>query len=170
VLVSIVEIVVGPTYRNVNSLYRASLHFTPLVTRNVDNEGNKMVQRRRPFGVNVIAAMQILNGLTVAATIVLTDDFQMADLTLFEQIFTASFGVINIAVAVGLWLLKRWAWMFTMLWTGVNLAGGLVAYYQGEPNYFGMVFNIMIVFYLNQREVQYVFRPNFKTSTRSVNS
>ena len=125
------------------------------------------MRKQRPFGVNVIAAMQILNGLSVAATIALTDEFEIADLTLFEQAFTASFGLINVIVALGLWWLKRWAWMFTMIWTGINLAGGLVAYYQGDPNYFGMIFNIMIVFYLNQRDVQYVFRPHLNPALRS---
>lgn len=66
-------------------------------------------------------------------------------------------GFVNIFIAGGLWLMRRWAWVATMIWTGVSLAIGLITYYQGTPNYFSMIFNVLIVLYLNQREVQLAF-------------
>ena len=68
-----------------------------------------------------------------------------------------SLGFLNIIFAIGLWMMLRWAWVATMLWTGVNLALGLWDYGQGDPNYVSMLINVLIVFYLNLREVQEAF-------------
>jgi hypothetical protein len=44
-----------------------------------------------------------------------------------------------------------------MIWTGTALAGALALYFHGQPNYPLMVEHIVIVFYLNQRDVQHAF-------------
>jgi hypothetical protein len=44
-----------------------------------------------------------------------------------------------------------------MLWTGLSLALDLVSYARGEPAYTTMLVSVIIVFYLNQREVQDAF-------------
>lgn len=61
-------------------------------------------------------------------------------------------------VAVGMWLLQRPAWVATMLLVGALIVLELRWYARGTPRYPLMVLSVLIVFYLNQREVQTHFR------------
>jgi hypothetical protein len=45
-----------------------------------------------------------------------------------------------------------------MLWTGAELAICLVEYLHGSPDYWSMVAGIVVVFYLNQGDVQAAFQ------------
>jgi uncharacterized membrane protein (DUF2068 family) len=113
------------------------------------------VTMRRPAGIIIIGFLQLINGLLVGANVLLTDTID-PNLT---QMLTTSLGFLNVIFAIGLWMLWRWAWVATMLGTGFSLALGLLHYWQGDPNYAAMMVNILIVFYLNLREVQHVFEP-----------
>ena len=66
-------------------------------------------------------------------------------------------GGVGLIVSVGLWHLQRWAWVATMCWAGINMAQALWAYWIGEPQYAAMVLSVVIVLYLNQRDVQLAF-------------
>jgi hypothetical protein len=66
-------------------------------------------------------------------------------------------GGVGLIASVGLWRLQRWAWSATMLWAGINMAQALYAYYVGEPQYSAMALSVVIVLYLNQRDVQLAF-------------
>lgn len=57
-------------------------------------------------------------------------------------------------VAVGMWFLQRAAWVATMLLVGALILLELRWYVRGTPRYPLMVLSVLIVFYLNQREVQ----------------
>jgi uncharacterized membrane protein (DUF2068 family) len=65
-------------------------------------------------------------------------------------------GFLLLAV-LGLWILKRWGWILTMILTGLGLGFSIWSYFQGSPHYISMVLYLVIVFYLNQRDVQYPF-------------
>lgn len=77
----------------------------------------------------------------------------------FIIVLTVVLGILawHVAIIIGLWLLKRWAWFLVMMQLGLSLALCLWAYFQGVPLYVYMWLNTILVFYLNQREVQYVF-------------
>ena len=67
-------------------------------------------------------------------------------------------GVATVVAAVGLLRLKRWAWILAMLIVGVGLAQDVWSYFaQGEATYPSMFLEVLIVFYLNQRDVQRAF-------------
>ena len=66
-------------------------------------------------------------------------------------------GAISLTLAVGLWFLHRWAWTGVMLWHGVVLASGLLAYLHGEEPHAELAISVLVVFYLNQSEVQGAF-------------
>jgi hypothetical protein len=66
-------------------------------------------------------------------------------------------GGVGLIMSVGLWRLQRWAWVATMSWAGINMAQALWAYWIGEPQYAAMVLSVVIVLYLNQRDVQLAF-------------
>jgi hypothetical protein len=126
------------------------------------------MKRRRPFGVMVIA---ILQGLGALGTLSVVDDVIMFANRLGVDLLDAADGLwllpiplVGFAISIGLWFLKRWAWLATMLWVGVGMAFGLYAYVIGEPQYLTMLINIATVFYLNQREVQAAFRSRPATT------
>lgn len=123
-------------------------------------EAQTQPRRGRPFGVTVIAVIQVLSA--AAYCIVVLDD--RAD---YANMLGSLgyFGVLGpvlvlggVPIALGLLGLKRWAWVLTMFWAGLNLVAALLSYYDGEPNYVAMVLSVIAVYYLNQREVQVAFR------------
>jgi hypothetical protein len=116
------------------------------------------VRRKRPFGVTIIALLQALSGPTTSVSFLfgrLTLATAHGDLELNLEALIVT--VLGWAIAVGLWRLKRWAWVAVMIWTGAALAGALALYFRGQPNYPLMIEHIIIVFYLNQRDVQQAF-------------
>ena len=56
--------------------------------------------------------------------------------------------------ALGLWTLRWWAWVATMLFTGLGLAGELVSYVAGQPHFPFLVLHTVMTFYLNQPEIR----------------
>jgi hypothetical protein len=133
--------------------------------------------RKRPFGVIAIIVLKIATALLLIIEIIflifydaagqfltgLTEDelavaLNNDDLTLM---ITLTLIVVvlgwHLTLIIGLWLLKRWAWFLTMIQLGLSLALGLWVYAQGEPLYVNMGLNTIMVFYLNQSEVQHAF-------------
>lgn len=76
------------------------------------------------------------------------------------QLFaTIGFVVIffRLVVTFGLWRLRRWAWALFMVQVGAIMVFDLWVYFGGAPPYLSMVTSVVMVFYLNQREVQLAF-------------
>ena len=125
---------------------------------------------RRPFGVYAIMVLQLLRALSVLvivlpfvqnlqATIVRSLDNQTA--------FFAAISVIiagNTAIFIGLFLLKRWAWIAIMILIGTNLMFSILLYWNGGQPFAGMLIDVISVFYLNLRNVQAAFEPRLATS------
>jgi len=66
--------------------------------------------------------------------------------------------VFRLLLIFGLLWLRRWAWVLVMVQVGVLMILDLWSYFGGEPAYLSMITNVVMVFYLNQREVQLAFR------------
>src|SRR5690606_3564647 len=66
---------------------------------------------------------------------------------------------LQLVLAFGLWYLRRWAWTLYMMRLGMSMIINLQAHFAGaaDVNYIYMAMDVMIVFYLNQREVQRAF-------------
>ena len=77
--------------------------------------------------------------------------------TMAVRAFTLSLVVIYLFVIVGLWRLKRWTWVTTMIFVGIGLTLGIIQYLRDQPLYGTMLLDVFIVFYLNQRDVQDLF-------------
>jgi uncharacterized membrane protein (DUF2068 family) len=77
----------------------------------------------------------------------------------FQLIATIGFVVIlfRLVVTYGLWRLRRWAWALFMVQVGVIMVYDLWVYFGGAPPYLSMVTSVVMVFYLNQRDVQLAF-------------
>jgi len=72
----------------------------------------------------------------------------------FVSLFLA---IIIVAISIALWFLRKWAWMVAMAIQGVGLLAAIILYFQGRPNYIGMALGVLLVFYLNQQEIQEAF-------------
>lgn len=66
--------------------------------------------------------------------------------------------VFRLLLIFGLLWLRRWAWVLVMVQVGVLMILDLWSYIGGESVYLSMITNVVMVFYLNQREVQLAFR------------
>jgi hypothetical protein len=117
--------------------------------------------RRRPFGLYVVIALLLLNASGAFFDVlrvpvvggVLATGLEKAGVEALNYVAAA----VLVAIAVGLWLLQRWAWVATMLVVGFGLAYGLLLYWQGTPAYWRMGAYMLAVLYLNQGAVQQAF-------------
>jgi uncharacterized membrane protein (DUF2068 family) len=66
-------------------------------------------------------------------------------------------GVFAMVSGVGMLRMRAWAWLMAMIIQGIAMTIGLFSYFQGEPSYLEMLFSVVIVFYLNQRDIQRAF-------------
>ena len=117
------------------------------------------VEQRRPFGVTVIAVVQLASSFVAMLPIgVISDEMRtvFGDVD-YLQSANPVYGILGLSVAVGLWRLRRWAWVAIMLWTGLNMAATLHAYVYGYFHFLPMMLSVIQVFYLNMREVQVAF-------------
>lgn len=132
---------------------------------------------RRPFGLNAIIVLQLLtvlfSGLALVvlgvaiwaaaagAEMELAVDGEVGKVGQVSGLLLLVFTlVINLLCAVGLWRRQRWAWFLTMLQLGFFMLEDLYTYFTGassEEYAWSMLLNVLMVFYLNQREVQAVF-------------
>jgi hypothetical protein len=123
--------------------------------------------RQRPGAVTVVAWLYLIQAVfTIAFAVLLIValladvEATMSQLSLIWLVRAAAMlavgGVALIAAAIGLFLLKSWAWtlaMATQCWTLTNL---LFSYLMGQPSYILMALGALTVFLLNQREVHVV--------------
>jgi hypothetical protein len=76
-------------------------------------------------------------------------------------------GIGWLAVALGLWALQPWARIFAMVIAGISLFEAVLAFFQfaGSGLGFGMaILPIVILFYLNSRDVKAAFGESEPTS------
>jgi hypothetical protein len=117
-------------------------------------------ERRRPFGLYAVLVLLFLQGPSLIAgghqvrdglveLLPAGQDPDQAVLVLDTPVF-----LIVLVLLVGLWRLKRWAWVGTMIFVGIGLSVGIIQYLRGQPLYGTMLLNVGIVFYLNQRAAQ----------------
>lgn len=144
---------------------------------------------KRPFGVYMIVLLLVVGMFSAVLEIIrlrtgLTGVWVVADALLLDfsglvllatrlvsnpSILTAVHVLIIVAWAIliiGLWFLRRWAWLSSMVFAGIALTFALFRYFEGDPNYFGMLSNVAAAFYLNDRSVRraYAHRTHEATS------
>ncbi len=136
---------------------------------------------KRPFGVMVIIFMIALYVLLLALSIfpyfavelphgelalwILETNNPSAIIILFSAII-----LLEASIAIGLWRLERWAWILIMVQSGIIMASDLLGIFSGYPSYATMLVNVIIVFYLNQHEIQRVFSGFSGTSRWAQNA
>ncbi|MDX1435393.1 MAG: hypothetical protein R3335_01185 [Anaerolineales bacterium] len=122
----------------------------------------KEEQRRRPFGLYMIVVLQVLIAVVLVLSLsgVERADPYLRALVQNPLYYTyVGWGLVIALVlgVIGMLRLRRWGWVLTMVITGLGLIFSIWSYFEGNFNYVAMIVNIMIVFYLNQRDVQAPF-------------
>lgn len=116
----------------------------------------------RPFGVTVIVLISMSSVLVTLLAMAAIPS--LMPLATFGQV--TPYDVANtlllpfqLILAFGLWYLRRWAWTLYMMRLGMSMIINLQAHFAGAAtvNYIYMALDVVIVFYLNQRDVQRAF-------------
>ncbi len=130
-------------------------------------------RRKRSSGVTVAAWLHLAQWVSLLATggyMVWTSGALLAPggrvvLDLERLARQASVGSVFVVLslpvlvtALGLFWLRRWAWLLGMAIQGLGLASALIAYLVGRPNYLQMALGTLIYFTLNQTEVRQAFQ------------
>lgn len=117
-----------------------------------------------PFGIKIITTLKIITGLAYIAYAILyatdIEAFNTLDFFGGSREYDLLVFLINapgILLAYGLWRLRRWAWVLVMLQTGIQMAVDFSVYLDGERPYLQMLLNVIVIFYMNQRDVQQIF-------------
>ncbi len=120
--------------------------------------------RRRPLGIVVLSALLVVMVLLSASALLglreaLPGSGNAALLEKFGDVapIVGALSLAGLIPAVGLWLLRRWAWYWAMIWTGLGLAYQIALYFTGYPNYVYLAIYVVAAFYLNQRPVKGIF-------------
>lgn len=118
---------------------------------------------KRPFGVYAIIALLSIRALAVYLDLVRMRE-HLSPLVIpnlqnntYNTALVSVFLVAAAAICVGLFLLKRWAWIAVMILIGANLLVAIVAYFNGDQPFAPMLLDVISVFYLNQQSVQTAF-------------
>lgn len=116
-------------------------------------------ETRRPRGVIIIALLLLGQASVWMATGTLY--FSELPALHLPAMGTSEFALalagINLIVAVGMLFLRSWAWVAAMTVQGLSLAGGLWSYGRGGHDFPLMLISVMVVLYLNLREVRRPF-------------
>jgi hypothetical protein len=125
-----------------------------------------MPRPERPFGVTVLVVISLISALITLLSVLDPARLPVAVpsfLRFYSQITPSD--ILNVLLVplelflvFGLWYLKRWAWVLYMIRIGLSMMLNLNAHFAGtDPNYLLMALDVLLVFYLNQRDVQQAF-------------
>lgn len=131
----------------------------------------------RPFGIKMLTIVKVITGVVYIGYALLytldVQSFNQLDIFGHNNRYDFIVFLINtpsILFAYALWRLKRWAWIMVMLQSGIHMAVDFSYYMRGETPFAQMFINIVIVFYLNQRDVQNIFLSSDESQTVNVQS
>jgi lysylphosphatidylglycerol synthetase-like protein (DUF2156 family) len=120
-------------------------------------------KRQRPFGINAIIVLLVLlvlnNGVDVIRSIAGLPPHTFPDVnTLIIQALNAVIAILYAVLAVGLWQMRDWAWYAAMIASGLSMFFSIWRHFYGGQPYVTMFLVVVMVFYLNQREVKAAFQ------------
>ena len=134
----------------------------------------------RPFGVTAIVVLLVCSALLFTATGLTAVGLELSGVRLGERLsmsgleFYGAFlvpvvleGTADLVAAIGLLRLRRWAWVLAMLIVGYRMANNLWLYASGgDAAELEMLLDVVMVFYLNQRDVQRAFGHGYQPNRR----
>ena len=131
-------------------------------------------QPGRPFGVVLLTLLWLIYaGMAVLIVLDVPAVPQMG-ITRIASAFgllEPSAGVlaaVSLVTAIGIWLLRPWAWVLAMLTAGTGLAFDIIGWVNGNPSYLALLVGVAIAFYLNQGAVRRLFLIGQETPLATV--
>ena len=127
---------------------------------------------KRPLSITIIGVLILCQGLVFTAVAGVTLPLvsaivfrwlppgyvaELPNYTQRELLFAGAalvMGICCLVSGVGVLRLRSWAWLMAMIVQGINLSTELFNYLRSQPVYFNMLVSVIIVLYLNQRDVQ----------------
>ena len=113
-------------------------------------------QRRIPFGIIAVAALRVVDAISIASIAVGRRPFPLSSLpspladTHVVMVVVLAWAGAALLGVIGLLLLRSWGWILTMVMVGVGLASALAGWYGGTPDYLELLLLVVTAFYLNQ--------------------
>lgn len=129
----------------------------------------------RPTGVTILAILQFIGAIftilgslfaLIGGGIVTTlgiggsspEAAAAGGVIMFFSVFMLVLGIISIVLAIGLWQMKEWAWIATLVLQGITIAIQILQLVLGKaPNFLSLAFAVVIVIYLMRPEVKQAF-------------
>ena len=122
----------------------------------------------RPTGVTVLAAISFLGGVwgLLAATNYFAwspygSIFSENDGDLFAFIYRLVYAVALVVLGIGLWNLKPWARIASILVAGINLLFNIIAVFSftnWNIDWVGTIISAVIIAYLIRGDIAYTFK------------
>lgn len=118
---------------------------------------------QRPAGVSILAALVIIEallGILGGLITILTLGF-FTGILIIAGILLLLLSLVQLAVGVGLWRLRRWAWTVGVVVTGLSLLGDIIGLAGGAttfPAIVSLILNGVILWYLFRQDVKAAFR------------
>jgi CDP-diglyceride synthetase len=132
----------------------------------LDRQRPKPDRVRRPFGLYMILILLTVQALLGVLLTAIFGIGAFVDAAEFWSLFTSDMLdvivpiavlLITLVVAIGLWRYRSWGWYGMMLLLAYHMATDAYAYFTGKQEPLLMLLNVVMVFYLNQREVRVLF-------------
>ena len=137
------------------------------------------MQKHRPTGVTIIAALEILLGLVSLSgglLVLLAAGFAgfvgltfIAALALVASAVLLILGLVALGVGVGMWMGRGWAWTLGIVFSIIGALTALFTLLLGSSgSVVGLLINLLILYYLTRPEVKGFFgkgpRPPLATA------
>jgi hypothetical protein len=118
---------------------------------------------KRPVGVTFVGVLALAVGAydAIDGVVVLVNGGDGSKLS--EGAFELALGLLAIAIARGVFRIRRWAWAALMTWAVIGLTHQLLRhFFYSDPNYAAMGLNTLVVLALTPLDVQIAFgvRPH----------
>jgi hypothetical protein len=136
--------------------------------------------RRRPFGVLVVALIQLATVIfaLVVALAGWTLPWEGVLMTYLQEyagarIVFAGAGVAVLIAVIGMWRLEHWGWALMVSLVGLSLLLDLLTWWQtgagtSLATFLRLGLDVVSAFYLNTKAVQDAFRPPREPSKRPI--
>jgi hypothetical protein len=115
----------------------------------------------KPTGILILAILQLLQALFALAVGVMALMFGALLLPIFGLLlafFPLLIGIIGLILFYGLWTLKGWAWLWTLIINILSIIIGVMGNLADITNLLSIAISVIIVIYLFMPNVRSAFK------------
>jgi hypothetical protein len=141
-----------------------------------------LMTKERPIGVTILAVLEAILGVMVllGGLSIVIEGFILSDMIPRVRWFPTRiigggiallvFALIDFALAIGLWVGKRWAWIAGLVCAILGIMLGVFSLFvrPGIGELVALVLDLVIIYYLMQPKVQAYFPKGLKAAAAST--